>query len=108
MRMGLSGLNGHRHKYGFIDNGHCPYCTCAKEDPIHFFLECPKYAAQRVTLFTKLAALTSPGVHYTATIPTNMNDKKLYTKMLLFGMDNLNAIELFTVVHEFIIASKRF
>ena len=53
--MGLSALNHHHFQYHFINDSSCPYCGFAREDTLHFFLDCPRFAAQKGTLFVKLA-----------------------------------------------------
>ena len=53
MRMGLSGLNFHRHKYNFIESSQCLHCNNPREDPLHYFLECPAYQGQ-TTIQVKL------------------------------------------------------
>ena len=53
MRLGLSGLSAHRHHYKHIDNPKCPTCGAKTENPTHFFLLCPTFAAHRPTLITE-------------------------------------------------------
>jgi hypothetical protein len=50
MRLGLSPLNHHLHKYHIVPSPLCPHCDIP-ENNIHLFLKCPKYAASRVELF---------------------------------------------------------
>ena len=54
LRLGLSGLNGHRCFFNFIDYATCPKCGHTPEDSEHFLLLCPVYAAQRETLLSHL------------------------------------------------------
>ena len=50
LRMGLSGLNKHRHSYNYIPRPSCDSCGHIIEDNIHFFLHCPTYQRVRNTL----------------------------------------------------------
>ena len=43
LRMGLSGLNQHRHSYHYIPRPSCDSCGHRIEDIIHLFLHCPTY-----------------------------------------------------------------
>ena len=54
IRMGLSGLNGQRKKYNFIKEGNCSSCNYKHEDPSHYFISCPTYAAHRRQLMHDL------------------------------------------------------
>ena len=83
MRMGLSGLNSHRHRYHFIDHRTCPHCLARNEDSMHFLLNCPAYAAPRAEMAAGLSLLLPntrrmfDGTH---------GDKKKLTHILLFGI----------------------
>ena len=62
LRLCHSLLNGHTYKYGLSQS---PFCSCGtEEDTKHYFLECPKYAANRIEMLTTIANIVSPGVHY--------------------------------------------
>jgi hypothetical protein len=37
LRMGLSGLNGHRNRFNFIDHSRCPNCNYQNENLDHYF-----------------------------------------------------------------------
>jgi hypothetical protein len=50
IRLGLSGLSSQRCDYNHIDNPKCNYCNSPREDPIHYFLLCPTFAAFRTDL----------------------------------------------------------
>jgi hypothetical protein len=47
IRLGLSGLSSQRFFYNHIDNPRCLTCGAGNEDPVHYFLLCPTYAASR-------------------------------------------------------------
>jgi hypothetical protein len=51
LRMGLSGLNGHRNRYNVIDHSRCPNCNYQNENLDHYFWSCPEYATLRNKLF---------------------------------------------------------
>mgnify|MGYP001545131586 FL=1 len=55
--MGLSGLNAYRRQYHFIDFSTCPKCQFKIEDPLHFILDCPSYAAQRAEMLEHLSSM---------------------------------------------------
>ena len=57
IRMGLSGLNAQRKKVNFIPNGNCHYCGSRSETPVHYFMECPAFAAQRIGLLHNLRSI---------------------------------------------------
>ncbi len=106
MRMGLSALNGHRHRYHFIDSSKCVNCNSPLENPQHYFLDCPLYAAQRQALFANLANIP-------VTFPISPNDKISFTKLLLTGNINaqnpsVNAELLFKSVRHYIQQTRRF
>ena len=50
IRMGLSPLNQHRHKYNYINDPSCNSCGHRHEDTSHYFLECPSYQRARAGL----------------------------------------------------------
>ena len=62
--MGVSGLNEHLKHYHFIDNSTCLKCQAKIEDPIHYLLQCPAYAAQSAELIASLLQLV-PEVLFT-------------------------------------------
>ena len=107
MRMGLSGLNSHRKRYHFIEQSHCPNCNSKTEDPMHFLLECPAYAALRVDMIANLHNI----------IPThrdklqNLNSKrarKELTQLLLNGIKIEQVdIKIFQCVSVYIQNSQR-
>ncbi len=109
MRMGLCGLNFHRHRYRFIDNSHCPNCLAPREDSSHFLLSCPRYAAQRDLLLRSVAPVVSPGVHFSSLIE-NTGTAQL-TDIFLFGSPTLpfqTNSEIFAAVDLYISQSRRF
>ena len=102
MRMGLSGLNQHRHKYGFISHSKCPSCGHRPEDAIHYLLQCPTYAAHRRTLLNGMNLLEAN---------TNLMSRKDTVKLMLYGSSLLTHEvnkNIFTLVQDYIKSSTRF
>lgn len=111
MRMGLSGLNFHRHSYNFISSPKCENCGHRKEDPLHYLLVCPSYTTAR----TGMLEIIAPLIHHI--IPTTnidiipMSQKKRLTHILLYGTEDLNVTEntaIFDIVQTFISQTERF
>ena len=58
MRLGLSHLNEHKLKYGFIDIiNHICICGGDIESINHFFVYCPEYCEARHTLFDNIQSI---------------------------------------------------
>ena len=55
LRLGRSHLREHNFKHSFHDTL-SPLCSCGKEveTTFHFFLSCPNYSDERLTLLSKL------------------------------------------------------
>ena len=110
LRLGLSGLNGHRANFSFIDFSYCNKCGYELEDTIHFFLFCTNYAAQRETLFTSLDTLFLDNI---VKPHRNLNTRRaLNTCITLFLKGDptwklCKNIELFTAVQIFIQSTQR-
>jgi len=103
LRLGLSKLNGHLFKYNIISDPSCPNCpNHTNETTVHYFMECPTYAAHREELFRGLRELLPQ---------TTINNKKKCISALLGGIQDAlmeNNIKLFTIVQEFISETNRF
>ena len=109
IRMGLSGLNGHRKKYNFIVNGSCPSCHSKSEDPIHYFLDCPSYVAQRQQLMHGLSQNVPNTVQPYIQDVNKIKNKKKFTEILIYGRSNLDVdYEVFKYVRIYIDETKRF
>lgn len=95
IRMGCSKLNEHLcNNLHVIQNPNCA-CGYPQENPSHFFLECPLYAALRIDLFNSITPIT----------------QQCTIKLLLNGDNNMSKQQnemIFSAVHHFIIESKRF
>ena len=111
IRMGLSGLNAHCKKYGFITNSQCNFCQHNTENEIHFFLDCPHHAGPRHEMLMSLTNLLAYERHNIPLQPHSISDKNTFIAFLLWGSDelavNLNKTVMNTV-RRFITASKRF
>ena len=112
MRMGLSGLNAHRHTYGFIAQNNCPRCQSPKEDPFHFFFVCPYYTAHRQTLFDQVIPFFTGDLEYLSRFDTLSRANKIQVlNIFLYGSANMNFDDnskMFEYIHQFIINSSRF
>ena len=112
LRLGLSGLNGQRNLFNFIDYSTCPKCGYEAEDSEHFFLFCPSYAAPReAILFSCLDTLYSHELNIIHRNMTTRLRKCTVVKRLLTGdptLPKMLNIELFKSVHKFIMETHRF
>ena len=111
MRMGLSGLNFHRHRVHFIPNSHCPNCAAPREDPLPFLLLCPRFAAPREELLRGVAPVLTPGLQPILPIPNTNPSRRDLTHTLIFGSPTLprqtNA-NIFEAVSNFILQTRIF
>ena len=104
IRMGLSALNVHRRKYNFINHSNCPNCTATREDPVHFFLDCPRYAAPRQTLLASLALVPLQ-------LPNSPRERKSFVHTLTHGSPDLtheHNYEIIRNVQLYINSTRRF
>jgi hypothetical protein len=111
MRMGLSRLNAYRNKYNFITYSNCPLCGLKPEDSIHYFLKCPYLAIPRQRLIEALEPLLVPHTPGITLIPTTRQEYKKLNDIFSNGSSELSLdinIEVFRLIHSFIIATKRF
>ena len=111
--MGLSGLNYHRHNYNFIDSAQCERCGFRKEDPLHYFLDCPSYAEARLDMLERIIPIVNHILDtFTINISNNsVREKEILTHVLLHGSQELSDVEninLFNILFAFITESKRF
>ena len=110
LRMGLSGLNKHRHSYHYIPRPSCDSCGHRIEDNIHFFLHCPTYQRVRNTLILSVSPIVvdiSPDI---LNIRNNRYAQAL-VNIFLTGDSRLSTEAnkiIFSHVFEYIIATKRF
>ena len=108
MRMGLSGLNAHRHKYKFIPSSSCTKYGARSENTIHFFLTCSSYAALRRELIRDLGGVVP---EHAALLADHRQSSKLteLTNILIFGIGKVNIDKsIFDIVKTYITNTKRF
>ena len=107
LRVGLSGLNAHRHKYNFIPSSACPTCLNPIEDNTHFILECPTYAAQRTVMLAAISGVL-PVTRRLIANRNALNNRKL-TNILITGVKKEKTDKrIFNIVSKFILDSRRF
>ena len=53
--MGIDVQSYNSCQYHYIKYVSCSHCSITRDDTLHLFLDCPRFAAQRGTLFIKLA-----------------------------------------------------
>ena len=103
LRLGLSHLHKLKFKNNFQDTLN-PLCTCGcdVENTCHFFLHCPYFLAERITLLNKITNINSNVL--------NQADATI-TKTLLFGnskYSNEISLQILNTSVDFILTSKRF
>ena len=95
MRIGCSKLNAHLcYNLHVIPTPQCQ-CGCLIEDPNHFFFTCPRYFAQRTSLFNLITHISN-----------NIN-----VRTLLYGDPNITFdqnVLLFEAIHKYIMETHRF
>ena len=98
IRMGLSGLNQQRFRYNFIDYQSCDKCHHYREDPAHYFLQCPRYSNQRQNMLDQLALVL------------NLDAIIIDANLLLTGSEDpeMDNKHLFKIVQEYITKTQRF
>jgi hypothetical protein len=102
LRLLLSGLDDHRFSYNLIENRYCQHCPRKIENNMHFFLDCPRYAAQRQTLVQSIGNILP---EFTTT------SKKHKLNLLLHGSPNINTHknhDLQKVIESYIVETHRF
>ena len=105
IRIDLSALNAQRKRYNFIESSKCNYCNHRCENPKHFFLYCPAFAAQRQVMLDDMdRQVPQVAQPYTNFFPLN-NTKQatVFYKVLLFGTgEKVNDNRIFKIVQNFI------
>ena len=103
LRMNLSPLRAHKHKYNFADISD-PLCIVCKtpENTEHYLLHCKSYALSRVTLLRKVSLVVKTDI---LTMP-----KRRVVSILLCGMESLTIDENLCILNnvaDYIASSKR-
>lgn len=103
IRLGLSKLNLHLFTHGIIPDPSCPSCpNSEKETPMHYFLQCPAYAALRGEMLRGLQDLLAP---------ESRSNNKILLKAIIFGIENATPDinkSIFRIVSLYINETKRF
>ena len=107
LRLGLSGLNSHLHRFNIIPS---PVCKCLNPDEStrHFLLECPAYSAPRESLLKTVCYTLAPGVNPSLVVHLASD---ILMRYLIHGNNDLPAnlnIQIFDAVQKFIYDSRRF
>ena len=103
LRMELSPLRAHKHKYNFNDTSD-PFCVvCGNtEDTNHYLLHCKSFKLSRATLLQKVSDIICVDL---STLP-----QRRVVSILLYGMedlDNVKNLNILTLVSNFIEKTKR-
>ena len=107
IRLGLSHLNSHLHRYNLVDSPSCsnPDCGGTTESEEHYFLICPKFNNERRLLLENISNKLFLSVNYNTFI-TLM--PKYVCKVLLEGsIDDANT-SILADVFKYIDSTKRF
>jgi len=110
MRLGLSALKQQLHAHRIIDSPICALCRKEDETTDHYLLRCTRHDGPRRVMFQRLGPMAvEMGINF---YNNNNNNKTMkITKLLLIGSNELshdNNMFVFSVVHDYITASKRF
>ena len=113
LRMGLSGLNGHRHTFNFIPSSSCPSCGGKPESTTHFLLKCPTYDTIRGELLaTIIAIISNSSIGQAAWLQLRTHGHcRTMTNILVCGSDSLTHEEnnsIFDAVETYIVTTGRF
>ena len=103
LRVGLSHLRSHKKHHNFVDTP-TDKCLCKQgvEDTRHFLLHCPFYAIHREKLFKSTNTILNKH---------SINMVNDYTRLLLYGHSDLNAVDnrsILMATIEFIKNTNRF
>ena len=103
IRLGLSKLRTHLFSHSIISEPYCTQCQLnANETPLHYFLCCPAFAAQRVEMLRGLRDSMTP-----EQFPNN----RQLLQIIIHGNPD-STIEtnrnIFKLIHQYILSTKRF
>jgi len=109
IRMGLSGLKSQRKKYHFIPEATCDTCNAKSENPSHYFLHCPTFAAQRQQMLRELSHNVPNVIEPFLNFQNCRNQSNDFVNILLFGTGNIPHDNLvFQTVQIYIEETERF
>ena len=100
LRMELSALNSHRHKYNFINSPICPTCRTHSETTKHYLFTCPTHRLARNLLLDRLDNELGLAINNLDTLQNT----------ILFGINisPLNYKILLDIVYQYLISTGRF
>ena len=102
LRLGLSHLRFHKCNHNFQDTLNPIFSCGTVEITIHYFLHCPNFSNERLTLFGKLQSIDENILS---------KDDSNISEVLLFGENSFNDIKNTSVLSasiEYILSTKRF
>ena len=102
LRLGLSHLRFHKCNHNFQDTLNPIFSCGTVEITIHYFLHCPNFSNERLTLFSKLQSIDENILS---------KDDSNISEVLLFGENSFNDIKntsVLTASIEYILSTKRF
>ena len=107
LRLGLSPLRSHKHRYGFADTpSEICMCKFGKEDTRHFLFSCPFYASKREVMISSVKEiLLKNNLNYPTNFPVNELNMYLYGLPTICPVDNSMIIKS-TI--KFIVSTNRF
>lgn len=109
IRMGLSALNAQRHSYHLIENAKCELCGHRREDPLHYFLFCPNFAAFRQHMINSLVVVLPNVFQAVLNYRDSKKSQRALLSLLVYGTQNLNDdSSIFEHVFEYIVNTERF
>jgi hypothetical protein len=109
IRLGLSGLASQRCDYKHIKDPKCIKCNAKVENPAHYFLNCPAYAAHRVEFLGEICRiLHNHGIEVDF---SRVRSKQFFISTILRGsplLDDLNNGIIVVFTQNFIRNTQRF
>jgi hypothetical protein len=109
MRLGLSGLASQRFDYKHITDPKCIRCNAKVENPVHYFLNCPAYAAHRAEFLAQTCHVLQ--INGIVVDFSRTRSKNFFIDTILKGsilLDDLNNSIIFTFTQDYIRKTQRF
>jgi hypothetical protein len=109
IRLGLSGLSSQRFHYNHINDPRCQTCGARNEDPMHYFLICPTYAAPCPVFLESICEILNDNDLEIDFRRRQFRD--LFLQIILRGIPKLNeqtTAQIFTITQTYITNTKRF
>ena len=107
LRLCLSPLRSHKHRYGFADTpSNICICKLGIEDTRHFLFSCPFYASKRAVMISSVKKiLQKNNLNYPTNFPVNELNMYLYGIPTICPADNSTIIK---ATIKFIASTNRF